>query len=73
MIAKLEVKPFGSNEKLYNKLAYSIMKMEQGKCVFLYDSSFLNNVNLLYDEMKKVGDLSDRTKLKYNEIGRAHV
>ncbi len=68
MIAKLEVKPFGSNEKLYNKLAYSIMKMEQGKCVFLYDSSFLNNVNLLYDEMKKVGDLSDRTKLKYNEV-----
>lgn len=68
MIAKLESRPFGSNEKLYSKLTYSIQKMEEGRCVFLYDNSFLNNVNLLYKEMNKVGDLSDRTKMKYNEV-----
>lgn len=67
MIAKIQ-NSFSSDTTLKEKIDYHISKMNAGKASFLYDNSYLNDINLLHDEMKNIGSLNDQVKQKFTEI-----
>lgn len=60
--------PFSSEDSLFQKISYHIKKLEQEKGTFLYDNSFKNDINQLFQGMKDVGSLNDRVANKYTEI-----
>jgi hypothetical protein len=72
MIANI-LSPYSSQRALKDKIDYHISKIESGVGEYLYDSSYLNDITSLHNEMCDIALMNDRVKNPFFDISLSLV